>query len=45
MHAAQLICAMDYCHKFGIAHRDLKLENTLMVLKGAAPLIKICDFG
>jgi serine/threonine protein kinase len=36
---------MDYCHRFEIAHRDLKLENTLMVLKGQMPLIKIFDFG
>lgn len=41
----QVICAMDYCHRFGIAHRDLSLENTLLVMKGRRPLIKICDFG
>jgi serine/threonine protein kinase len=40
----QVVCAMDYCHRFGIAHRDLKLENTLL-MKERDPHIKICDFG
>lgn len=40
----QLIIAMDYCHRMGVANRDIKLENTL--LDGTTrPLIKICDFG
>ena len=40
----QLICAVDYCHKMGVANRDIKLENTL--LDGSPrPLVKLCDFG
>jgi serine/threonine protein kinase len=29
-----VIDAMDYCHKDGIIHRDLKLENILLKEKG-----------
>ncbi|KAK9915345.1 hypothetical protein WJX75_007906 [Coccomyxa subellipsoidea] len=40
----QLIIAVDYCHRMGVANRDIKLENTL--LEGTTrPIIKICDFG
>lgn len=40
----QLIVAVDYVHRMGVANRDIKLENTL--LDGSArPLIKLCDFG
>lgn len=40
----QLISGVEFCHKSGVCHRDLKLENTL--LDGSpAPLLKICDFG
>lgn len=36
--------AVKYCHSYSIAHRDLKLDNTL--LDGSnPPKIKICDFG
>eukprot|EP00877_Chromochloris_zofingiensis_P004441 jgi/Chrzof1/13999/Cz08g20200.t1 len=40
----QLICGVDYCHKSGVCHRDLKLENTLLD-GNPAPRLKICDFG
>eukprot|EP00884_Botryococcus_braunii_P019410 jgi/Botrbrau1/6152/Bobra.331_2s0042.1 len=40
----QSIEAVNYCHRHYIAHRDLKLDNTL--LNGEQPTtIKICDFG
>lgn len=40
----QCIEAVDYCHRHNVAHRDLKLDNTL--LDGSSPpFIKICDFG
>ncbi len=26
----QLILGIDYCHKKGVANRDVKLENTLL---------------
>jgi serine/threonine-protein kinase SRK2 len=43
----QLIIGADYCHRRGVANRDIKLENTLLqVVKGLPlPLLKICDFG
>lgn len=40
----QLIVGIDFCHRSGVCHRDLKLENTL--LDGSpSPKLKICDFG
>ncbi|KAL0048946.1 hypothetical protein WJX82_002950 [Trebouxia sp. C0006] len=43
----QLLIGLDYCHKKGVANRDLKLENLLLDRKdtGSRPLLKICDFG
>ena len=32
-------------HSYGIAHRDLKLENILMVDDGNEAQLKIVDFG
>lgn len=40
----QLIVAVDYIHRMGVASRDIKLENTLLD-SSPRPLIKICDFG
>jgi len=44
----QLISGVHYCHKSGVCHRDLKLENTLLATPSAGntlPDVKICDFG
>jgi serine/threonine-protein kinase SRK2 len=41
----QLIVALDFCHKKGIANRDIKLENVLLDGTPERPLLKICDFG
>ncbi|KAJ1977246.1 hypothetical protein H4R35_002382 [Dimargaris xerosporica] len=38
----QIISAIDFCHKNGILHRDLKLENVML---DADKTVKIIDFG
>jgi len=38
----QIVCAVDYCHRFNIAHRDLKLENILIDQNKD---VKVADFG
>jgi serine/threonine-protein kinase SRK2 len=40
----QLISGVAWCHRQGVCHRDLKLENTLLDGR-TAPKLKICDFG
>ncbi len=50
--AFQIFSGIDYCHRQGVSHRDLKLEN-LLLMKGEAgdgtdgfdDTIKITDFG
>lgn len=45
----QMLSAVAYCHKMGIAHRDLKLENFLFekpwAASGSIPSLKLIDFG
>mmetsp|Transcript_7072 Transcript_7072/g.18257 ORF Transcript_7072/g.18257 Transcript_7072/m.18257 type:complete len:344 (-) Transcript_7072:315-1346(-) len=42
----QLICGVAYCHRVGVCHRDLKLENALLHREDNGALrVKICDFG
>ena len=31
--------------QMGIANRDIKLENTLLMDLSETPLLKLCDFG
>lgn len=37
-----MLSAVEYIHGQNIAHRDIKLENILMI---DDDLVKICDFG
>ncbi|KAL4448213.1 hypothetical protein ABPG75_005432 [Micractinium tetrahymenae] len=43
----QMIVGLDFCHRMGVANRDLKLENLLLDQDQASgnPMLKICDFG
>ncbi|KAG1657779.1 hypothetical protein FOA52_012856 [Chlamydomonas sp. UWO 241] len=43
----QLILAIDFCHRRGVANRDIKLENCLLHDEEGLPhpLLKLCDFG
>ncbi|KAL3132801.1 hypothetical protein ABBQ38_006728 [Trebouxia sp. C0009 RCD-2024] len=41
----QLITGVDFCHQMGIANRDIKLENTLLMDLSDRPVLKLCDFG
>lgn len=41
----QLVLAVDYCHKMGVANRDIKLENVLLVDRTSPLRIKLTDFG
>jgi tRNA A-37 threonylcarbamoyl transferase component Bud32 len=40
----QTLRAVAHCHKFGIIHRDLKLENILFVDRDGE-LVRLIDFG
>ncbi len=45
MACLQLILAIDYCHRKGIANRDIKLDNTLLAPNPQSddlPLLKLC---
>mmetsp|Transcript_18578 Transcript_18578/g.59410 ORF Transcript_18578/g.59410 Transcript_18578/m.59410 type:complete len:336 (+) Transcript_18578:128-1135(+) len=39
----QLICGVEYCHRQGVCHRDLKLDN--FVLDGSLTRVQLIDFG
>ncbi len=41
----QLTVAVDYCHRLGIANRDIKLDNLLLQPSrdGGPPVLKMCD--
>lgn len=41
----QLLLAVDYCHRLGVANRDIKLENVLVSGHPDRPFVKLCDLG
>ena len=41
----QLAASIYYLHSYGIAHRDLKLENILMADPSDESELKLVDFG
>ena len=41
----QLLLALDYCHRLGVANRDIKLDNVLLTSSKKPAGIKLTDFG
>ena len=41
----QITQGIDYLHKYGVAHRDLKPDNIMLCSPGNIEQIKIMDFG
>jgi calcium-dependent protein kinase len=41
----QIVAAISHCHKVGICHRDIKLQNILLENKSKDAQIKVIDFG
>ena len=39
----KIVQGVEYCHSLGVSHRDLKLENIMMIKKSNSPVI--IDFG
>lgn len=41
----KMLSAIAYCHRQGVSHRDLKLENFIFVTKSPDSDLKLIDFG
>ena len=44
-YAKDILSGLNYIHKLGIIHGDLKLPNLLCHQDGDDIIVKICDFG
>jgi len=40
-----ILYALEYIHKCGVVHRDIKLDNIMFCKRGDTRKIKIIDFG
>ena len=40
-----MVSGVHYLHSLGVVHRDLKLDNILLSVKGPEATVKIADFG
>jgi eukaryotic-like serine/threonine-protein kinase len=43
--ARQMLLGLDEAHKIGVAHRDVKPENAILVQPGGHETVKLLDFG
>jgi len=41
----QILLAINYMHKQGICHRDIKADNCLFLLNSSNSPLKVIDFG
>lgn len=44
-YVTQIVHAIAHCHKLGICHRDIKLQNILLEHRGGDAQVKLIDFG
>jgi serine/threonine protein kinase len=42
---SQLLAAVEHLHSRNVVHRDIKLENVMLVREGDLSHVKLCDFG
>ena len=41
----QLLSALHYCHKLGVIHRDIKMQNVMSLDQNDITSLKLIDFG
>jgi len=41
----QLVSAVSYCHSRSVFHRDIKMENIVLVRNEGSDVVKLTDFG
>jgi len=41
----KILSALVYCHKIGVIHRDIKLQNIMLSKEGDINSLKLIDFG